>query len=189
MTLPNLLTLLRIMAIPLIVAGIVVPGTFAGVDFRGWASALFVAAAVTDWLDGYLARRLDQGSALGRMMDPIADKMLVASILVALTATGELGGWAIVPTLIIIGRELLISGLREALAGRTVSLPVSYLAKIKTSVQLLALILLLAAPLGPATLGTIGLGALWLAALLTLVTGAQYVATGVRHLGAASAGE
>ncbi len=187
MTLPNLLTLLRVAAIPLIVAAIVVPGSLAGIDLRIWATALFIVAAVTDWLDGFLARVLGQGSVLGRMMDPVADKVLVASILVSLTATGELAGWEIVATIAIIARELLISGLREALAGQMVELPVTYLAKIKTAVQLVALALLLAAPLTPAIMAQTGPAALWLAALLTLVTGAQYFATARRHLGSTQA--
>ena len=189
MTLPNLLTLLRIAAIPLIVAGTVIPGSLVGLDLRGWATALFMAAAITDWLDGFLARQLGQGSALGRVMDPIADKVLVASILVALTATGELAGWAVVATLVIIARELLISGLREALAGHTIALPVTFLAKVKTTVQLIALVFLLAAPLAGAPVREIGLAALWLAAALALITGVQYIALGLRHLGAAGAGE
>lgn len=189
MTLPNLLTLLRVAAIPLIVAGIVLPPDFAGTDLRLAAAMLFIFASATDWLDGYLARRLDQSSAIGRMMDPIADKMLVASVLVALCASGELTGWAVVPTLIIIAREILVSGLREALAGYTVSLPVSFLAKIKTTVQLVALILLIAAPVTASPVVMIGLAALWCAALLTLVTGLQYLVTGLRHLGATRSGE
>lgn len=189
MTLPNLLTLLRVAAIPLIVAGIVVPAAIGGKDFRLIAALLFVAASATDWLDGYLARRLDQISALGRMMDPIADKLLVASVLVALSTTGELTGWHIVPTLIIIARELLVSGLREALASRTVALPVSFLAKIKTTVQLVALILLIAAPVTEAPVGIAGLAALWIAAALTLFTGLQYFAAGLRHLDATNPGE
>lgn len=181
MTLPNLLTLLRVAAIPLIVAGIVLPAPYASADLRLAAAVLFIGASATDWLDGYLARRLDQISALGRMMDPIADKMLVASVLVALSASGDLTGWAIIPTLIIIARELLISGLREALAGRT-SLPVSFLAKIKTTVQLVALILLIAGPVTAPEVVAVGIAALWLAAALTLFTGLQYFATGLRHL-------
>jgi len=187
MTLPNLLTLLRIIAIPPIVVAIVMPGvSIAGIDLRGWATALFVLASVTDWLDGYLARRLQQGSSLGRMMDPIADKVLVAAVLVSLTATGELAGWPIIATLVIIARELLISGLREALASETVALPVTFLAKIKTTVQFVALTLLIGAPLVTPVIGDIGLGALWLAALLTAVTGAQYFGAGMRHLDAST---
>jgi cardiolipin synthase len=189
MTLPNLLTLLRVAAIPLIVAGIVVPASIAGKDLRLVAALLFVAASATDWLDGYLARRLHQMSALGRMMDPVADKMLVASVLVALSASGELTGWDVVPTLIIIARELLVSGLREALASYTVALPVTFLAKIKTTVQLVALILLIGAPVTMPAIVDLGLAALWLAAALTLVTGLQYLAAGVRHLDAARPGE
>lgn len=189
MTLPNLLTLLRVAAIPLIVAGIVVPESVGGADLRALATMLFVFASATDWLDGYLARRLDQMSAIGRMMDPIADKMLVASVLIALCASGELQGWEVIPTLIIIARELLVSGLREALAGQTVSLPVTFLSKIKTTIQLIALILLIGAPVTAAPVGEIGIAALWLAAALTLVTGLQYLTTGLRHLSAARPGE
>ena len=192
MTLPNLLTLLRVAAIPLIVAGIVAPAPVLGIDIRLLAVLLFMAATATDWLDGYLARRLDQISTQGRMMDPVADKMLVASVLVALSAAGELSGWEVIPTLIIIARELLISGLREALASRTVILPVTFLAKIKTSVQLAALTLLIAAPLhflAPLPVTEVAIAALWLAAALTLVTGMQYLFTGLRHLGAVRPGE
>jgi cardiolipin synthase len=189
MTLPNLLTLLRVVAIPPIVVSIMVPGSLAGIDLRVWASALFLAAAVTDWLDGYFARRFGLGSAWGRMMDPIADKVLVASVLVCLTATGELVGWAIIPTLVIITRELLVSGLREALAGQTVILPVTFLAKIKTTTQLVALVLLLAVPAEPALVWQAGLAALWLAAVLTVITGAQYYSAGLRQLGATMTGK
>ena len=161
-SLPNLLTVSRIVATPVVVASFYVPGGFA----RWFACALFTAAAVTDWLDGHMARRWQQQSEIGRFLDPIADKLLVSATILMLTAFGRLSGEAILPALVILCREILVSGLREYLAGLRVGMPVSRLAKWKTFIQMVA----------------IGETLLWAAALLTLVTGYDYLVAGLRHI-------
>jgi cardiolipin synthase len=180
LTLPNLLTLARIAAIPPAVALFFVPA--------GWADwallALFVAAALTDWLDGYLARLRAEESPFGRFLDPIADKLLVSALLFMLAATARLPDLSVVPAVVILLRELLISGLREFLAGLSVALPVSRLAKYKTAVQMTAIALLIVAPTGTAglPLDRLGAVALWLAGLLTVLSGWDYLRVGLRHL-------
>ncbi|MEI6986592.1 MAG: CDP-diacylglycerol--glycerol-3-phosphate 3-phosphatidyltransferase, partial [Rhodospirillaceae bacterium] len=134
MSLPNLLTLARIAAIPPAVALFYVPWAWADWVLLG----LFLSAAFTDWLDGHLARALKQESAFGRFLDPIADKLLVMALLFMLAATGRLPDLSVVPGVMILLREILISGLREFLAGVGVSLRVSGLAKWKTAVQMVA---------------------------------------------------
>jgi len=178
--LPNLLTLARIAAIPVIVASFY----FSGEGARWLACVLFVAASVTDFFDGYLARRLGSTSAIGRFLDPIADKLLVAAVLLLLAAFGGLTPGGVVAALAILLREVLVAGLREHLAEMKVGLPVSRLAKWKTAVQLAALTLLLIAsalPMRP-WLQYLGEGCLWLAALLTVVTGWDYLRVGVRQM-------
>ncbi len=188
--LPNLLTISRIAAIPLIVL-LVAVHTPAG-DLA--ASLVFAAAAVTDWLDGRLARTRRQTSDLGRMLDPIADKLLVGATLMLLAGFGRLGGWGIYPAIVIMLREILVSGLREYLAGVRVGLPVTRLAKWKTAAQMIALGLLLAgtsgarvAGLGPVPVAPLGTLMLWAAAALTIVTGWDYLTAGLRHVGAPAA--
>ena len=145
-SLPNLLTLSRIVVIPLVVATFYVLGDYA----RWLGCALFSAAGVTDWLDGHVARRWEQQSELGRFLDPIADKLLVAATLFMLTASGRLSAPAVLPALVILCREILVSGLREYLAGLRVGVPVSRLAKWKTVIQMVAIGLLLVGDAGPA---------------------------------------
>lgn len=181
LTLPNLLTYARILAVPAVVGCFYFEGNTA----RWIALAIFIAAAVTDFFDGYLARAWQQQSALGRMLDPIADKLLVSVCLMLLVAKGDIGGWSLIAAIIILCREILVSGLREFLAELRVSVPVTKLAKWKTTVQLVALALLLAGPAGEDVLpGTelAGLIALWLAAVLTLYTGYDYFRVGIGHL-------
>ena len=120
LSVPNLLTLSRILAVPIVVATFYVTGDYA----RWFACALFTAAAVTDWLDGHMARRWAQQSEIGRFLDPIADKLLVAATLFMLTTMGRLSALAVFPALVILCREILVSGLREYLAGLRVGLPV-----------------------------------------------------------------
>src|SRR5205085_7272933 len=129
---PNLLTLSRILAIPVVIASFYVDGEFA----RWFACVVFSAAGFTDWLDGHMARRWAQQSEIGRFLDPIADKLLVAATLLMLTTTGRLGYGAVLPALVILCREILVSGLREYLAELRVGLPVSRLAKWKTAIQM-----------------------------------------------------
>ena len=142
MTLPNLLTLARLLATPLIALLAAAGGPDGGL----YAAALFAAAAVTDWLDGYLARKLNQTSAFGAMFDPIADKVQVGVVLGVLLWLGALGGWHLVPALAILAREVFVSGLREAMAATNAPrIPSSFAAKAKTTFQMAALALLLLA--------------------------------------------
>ncbi|MFI4948865.1 MAG: CDP-diacylglycerol--glycerol-3-phosphate 3-phosphatidyltransferase [Alphaproteobacteria bacterium] len=180
-SLPNLLTLSRILAIPIVVASFYVSGDYA----RWFACALFSAAGVTDWLDGHMARRWAQQSDLGRFLDPIADKLLVAATLFMLVAKGRLSAeWALLPALVILCREILVSGLREYLAELRVGLPVSKLAKWKTAIQMVAIGVLIVGKAGPAFLPVVTVGEflLWVAALLTLVTGYDYLRAGLAHM-------
>jgi cardiolipin synthase len=142
--------------------------------------AVFVAASVTDWIDGWLARRWEQQSDFGKVLDPIADKLLVAAALFMLAAFDRLSIPSIVAAIAILGREILVSGLREFLAGRA-SLPVTALAKWKTAVQMIAIAVLLVAPAAPGglPLQRIGEAGLWAAAVLTLVTGWDYLRRGL----------
>lgn len=178
--LPNLLTFSRIAVIPLLVATFYLP--------RGpgnWIGCiLFVAAAVTDWLDGHFARRWKQQSEIGRFLDPIADKLLVGAALFMLAASQRISPSAILPALVILSREILVSGLREYLAGLRVRVPVSALAKWKTAIQMTAIGILLVGDAGPTLLPLrlIGETLLWVAALLTIVTGYDYLRAGLRHM-------
>jgi cardiolipin synthase len=184
-SLPNLLTLSRILAVPVVVATFYVDGDYA----RWFGCALFTAAALTDWLDGHVARRWSQQSELGRFLDPIADKLLVAAILLMLTASARLPAGALLPALVILCREILVSGLREYLAGLRVGLPVSKLAKWKTAIQMTAIGFLIVGDAGPGFIPVEEIGAvlLWAAGLLTLVTGYDYLRAGLTHMSRAPA--
>ena len=187
--LPNLLTLSRIAAIPLLIALAVLRHPAADMA----SCAVFSAAAITDYFDGRIARTRRQTSNLGRMLDPIADKLLVGAALMLLAGLGRLGAWGLYPALVILLREILVSGLREYLAGLRVGLPVTGLAKWKTGFQMGALGTLLA---GDETAGLLGLqilpvagigqAMLWVAAVLTLWTGWDYLTAGLRHAGPSS---
>ena len=180
--LPNSLTFLRLLAAP----GVAVMFLYFHRPWADWfALALFIGAAITDWFDGYLARVWEQQSALGRMLDPIADKLLVAACLLMLVSNKTITGLSVWAALIILSREILVSGLREFLAELRVSVPVTQVAKWKTTLQLLALGFLIAGPAGePVLPGTIkiGIGLLWVAAILTLYTGWDYFRAGIRHV-------
>ena len=180
-SLPNILTYGRIAAVP-VLAGVLFFGT--SETSRWLAFAIFVLACLTDWLDGYLARIWEQQSNLGRMLDPIADKLLVGATLLMLVHVGTIGGWSIWAALIILSREILVSGLREFLAELNVKVHVTQLAKWKTAMQFVALAMLLAGPAAESVLrGTTNAGVvlLWIAALLTLLTGYDYLQAGIRH--------
>lgn len=181
MSLPNLLTYGRIAAIPAIVILFHVWG-----DFGRWLSLfVFIVASLTDWLDGYLARAWQQQSALGRMLDPIADKLLVAVTLLLLVSDFTIGGWSLVAAIIILSREILVSGLREFLAEVQVRVPVSQVAKWKTVLQMVALGFLICGPAGDRFfpyISYIGLLLLWVSALITVYTGYDYFRGGLRHL-------
>ena len=187
LTLPNMLTLSRIFAVPILVFLLWHPGWF---DYA-LAFGLYVLMGVTDYFDGYLARAQGAVSRLGVFLDPIADKIMVASVIVMLVAfdsvaTGHplVEGWHAIAALVILLREIAVSGLREFLAELRVSMPVSKLAKWKTTFQLVALGALIlggATPQWPWVHHT-GLVCLWSAALLTLITGWDYLRAGIRHM-------
>jgi cardiolipin synthase (CMP-forming) len=183
--LPNLLTLSRIAAIPVLVACVAL-GTPWGDVF---ACVVFAIAAITDYFDGKLARDRAQTSDIGRMLDPIADKLLVGASLMMLAGSARLTNWGLYPAIVIMLREILVSGLREYLGAIRISLPVTQLAKWKTALQLVAIGFLLAGDAGDAVffpslplVTPIGLALLWLSALLTLYTGWDYLRAGMRHL-------
>lgn len=202
LSLPNLLTYSRIVAVPLVVACMYWQAILqGGLWLRLVALTIFIAAGITDFFDGYLARSWGQQSALGRMLDPIADKLLVSSCLLMLAADESIKGWSLFAAIIILCREILVSGLREYLAELRVSVPVTQLAKWKTTLQLVAIGFLLGGeavdnllpewmlawrwklnddPL--ALTSTIGLVLLWVSAILTLYTGWDYFRAGLRHI-------
>jgi CDP-diacylglycerol--glycerol-3-phosphate 3-phosphatidyltransferase len=176
-TLPNLLTYGRIVLVP-VIAILVVAGPPA---LRWLALLLYVLAAVSDFFDGYLARRWNQGTELGRMLDPIADKLLVGALIVVFAWDRTLGAWDLIPAIAILLREIFVSGLREFLGPRNIVVRVTQLAKWKTTAQMLALVFLFLAPLIAAA-APVALVLLWIAALLTVVTGAQYFLGAWPHL-------
>ena len=185
MSLPNILTLSRIVTVPLLVALLWFPGWELGYAL---GFALYCLMGITDYFDGYLARSNGQVSKLGVFLDPIADKIMVAAVIMMLVGTrhesASISGLHIIPAIIILLREITVSGLREFLAGLQVSLPVSQLAKWKTALQMVALGALILAGALPLLvwIKQIGIGALWAAAALTLVTGWDYLRVGLRHM-------
>ncbi len=185
-SIPNLLTYGRILCVPLIVLCFFVEGKLEGSDFARWVALwIFVIASVTDFLDGYLARIWNQTSNIGRMLDPIADKLLVSAILLLVAADGTIAGWSLWAAIIILCREILVSGLREYLAALKVSVPVTRIAKWKTTAQLVAIAFLLAGPAGDKVLPyttEMGICLLWIAALLTIYTGYDYFRAGLKHV-------
>jgi cardiolipin synthase len=185
LALPNLLTYGRIAAVPAVVGCMYWQLLHGGFALRWVALVIFIVAGVTDVLDGYLARMWDQQSSFGRMLDPIADKLLVASCLLMLAANRTIMGPSLWAAIVILCREILVSGLREYLAELRVSVPVTRLAKWKTTLQLVAIGFLLAGDAGDAIVPVvtlIGLSLLWVSAILTLYTGWDYFRAGVRHL-------
>jgi cardiolipin synthase len=180
-SLPNLLTYARILMVPGLVGAFYLEG-----DVANWtALTLFILAAITDYFDGYFARAWHQVSALGRMLDPIADKLLVSAALFMLVAKGTIGWDSVLAAIVILSREILVSGLREFLASVRVSVPVSQLAKWKTAIQMIAIGFLLAGPAGDKLIPYVtqtGTALLWIAALLTLYTGYDYLNAGLRHV-------
>ncbi len=185
LALPNILTYARIAAVPVVVACMYGSNILQGGLWLRWvALAVFIAAGVTDILDGYFARTWGQQSTLGRMLDPIADKLLVSSSLLMLAAEETIHGWTLLAAVVILCREILVSGLREFLAELRVSLPVTRLAKWKTTVQLVAIGFLIANDAGDRIVPgvtEIGLILLWISALVTLYTGWDYLRAGLHH--------
>jgi cardiolipin synthase len=184
--LPNILTYGRIVAVPIVVGCMFWQSILDGGLWLRWvALAVFIAAAITDFFDGYLARIWAQQSSLGRMLDPIADKLLVASCLLMMAAEDTIHGWSLFAAIVILCREILVSGLREYLAELRVSVPVTRLAKWKTTLQLVAVGFLIAGDAGDAVIPIVtkvGIILLWLSALLTIYTGWDYLQAGIHHL-------
>ena len=186
LALANMLTYARIAAVPVVVGLLFWQSILGGGLWLRWvALAFFIAAGVTDILDGYVARKLGQQSSLGRMLDPIADKLLVASCLLMLAADETIRGWTLFAAVIILCREILVSGLREYLAELRVGVPVTRLAKWKTSAQLVAVGFLVAGEAGDQVVpmvSQVGIWLLWLSAMLTLYTGYDYMRAGLRYM-------
>ena len=187
LTLPNLLTLSRILAVPLLVFLLWKPAPY---DYL-ITFVLYCVVGITDYFDGYLARAQAKISRLGQFLDPIADKIMVAAVLVMLMASRKADGdppivenWSVIPALVILLREIIVSGLREFLAPLNISVPVSRLAKWKTAFQLISLGALILGGAVPTQewVHLVGIFSLWLAAALTLVTGYDYLRTGLKHL-------
>lgn len=179
-TLPNLLTIIRIALIPVVVVLF-----YFDRSLSNWiVASIFVLACITDYLDGYFARVLKQTSTFGIFLDPIADKLLVAATLLMLVGFGRIQGLSLIPAVIILCREILVSGLREFLAEARVSVPVTRLARWKTGLQMVALTCLIIEDipgffLSISAIGTLGL---WVAAFLTLITGFDYLRAGLKHM-------
>jgi len=179
-TVPNLLTFSRIVMIPVVVGLF-----FLDRPLGNWlAGTIFIVACITDYLDGYFARTLKQTSSLGTFLDPMADKLLVAATLLMLVGMDRIVGIHLIPAVIILCRELLVSGLREFLADLKVSVPVSQLAKWKTALQMVALTCLIIDDIPGLSLpiDTLGLWGLWVSAALTLITGYDYLQAGFKHM-------
>ena len=181
---PNILTIGRIILVPFFVLAFYLPGFYGDLT----AFAIFVIASFTDFLDGMLARMMGEESKLGELLDPIADKIIVATALILLVMDGTIRHYEVIAAIIILTREILISGLREFLAKGQIKLPVSNLAKLKTFLQMLAIALLLTGETGNKILSfqdynaqTIGIILLWLSAFLTLYTGYEYLRKGIDH--------
>ena len=185
---PNLLTYGRILCVPLIVLCFFIEGKLSISNTARWVALwIFIIASITDFLDGYLARIWNQTSNIGRMLDPIADKLLISSILLLVAADQTIAGWSLWAAIIILCREILVSGLREYLAQLKVSIsvPVSRIAKWKTTAQMVAIAFLLAGPAGDEILPhttQIGIVLLWISALLTIYSGYDYFRVGLKHI-------
>lgn len=180
--LPNILTLSRVAIIPLLIGLFYIPGPLSDLLM----ACLFILACLTDFFDGYFARTLGQTSAFGRFLDPVADKLLITSTLFMLVGVHRIEGISLIPAVIILCREILVSGLREFLATLKIGLPVSQLAKWKTSIQMISLVGLLIGNSGYLSIfgisfGTLGLIFLWFAGFLTLITGYTYLKEGLRY--------
>ena len=181
---PNILTVGRILIVPFFVLAFYLPGFYGDLT----ALILFIVASFTDFLDGMLARFLGEESKLGELLDPIADKIIIATALILLVMDGTIRNYEVIAAIIILTREILISGLREFLAKGKIKLPVSNLAKLKTVLQMISIALLLSGETGNKIINfqdynaqTIGIILLWLSAALTLFTGYEYMRKGIDH--------
>lgn len=179
MTIPNILTLLRVALIPIVVVLLIIGESD---TIRWWAFSLFVASAATDFFDGWLARKLNQESDFGRLFDPIADKLLVVAVYFALVDVEIIAGWNVAAVILIVSRELLVSALREFLAERGVTLPSSRQAKTKTAVQLATAAALIISPLFEPQFVQVSLVGLWLATALTISSGYGYWMRSSEHI-------
>lgn len=178
-SLPNIMTIARIMgsiAVPFLIMA-------ETNTLRLIAVIIFAMAAATDWLDGYLARQLDATSSFGRMLDPIADKVLVAVTLLALANVDHWGWMMFIPAILILMREVFVSGLREFMSGRNLVIHVTALAKFKTTAQLIALGFAIASPITPAEwrIDSITIALFWIASGMTLITGWDYFKKALAH--------
>ena len=181
---PNILTIGRIIIVPFFVIAFFLPGFYGDII----ALILFIIASFTDFLDGMLARMMEQESKLGELLDPIADKIIVAAALILLVMNGTIKNYEVIAAIIILTREILVSGLREFLAKGKIKLPVSNLSKLKTVLQMVSIGLLLSGETGNKIINfqdynaqTIGIILLWLSAFLTLYTGYEYLRKGIDH--------
>jgi len=179
-SIPNMITLGRIIAIPGIVALFYLDSPLG----QWLACGLFTIAALTDFLDGYLARAWSQQSAFGKFLDPVADKLLVAATILLLAGFGQISGSTLLPAVVILCREIVVSGLREFLAGVAIGIPVTKLSKWKTALQMVAIGFLIVGQHGPEFIPTrtIGEWCLWIAAIITLCTGYDYLRSGLKHI-------
>ena len=188
LSLPNILTLSRILAVPILVF-LLWPGAKhlgtqpVPLDYA-FAFVLYCLMGITDYFDGYLARARGTVSKLGQFLDPIADKIMIGAVILMLVFTRDIDGWHVIAALIILLREIIVSGLREFLATLQVSVPVSKLAKWKTTFQLVAFggVILAGALPSWEILKPAALALLWAAAVLTMITGWDYLRTGVKHM-------
>jgi len=186
LNLPNILTLGRIFAIPILV----VTYHYEGSKYVWISLTIFFLASVSDYLDGYFARKMNLISNFGKLLDPIADKLIVATVILLLVKNDIITGWHIIAAIVILCREILVSGLREFLAKTTESkedlLPVTYLSKIKTAIQMFALGFLIASPAASQTIlppcHSIGIILLWIASIITMYTGYQYMSKGLKKI-------
>ena len=181
---PNILTIGRIIIVPFFVIAFFLPGFYGDII----ALILFIVASFTDFLDGMLARMMEQESKLGELLDPIADKIIVAAALILLVMNRTIKNYEVIAAIIILTREILVSGLREFLAKGRIKLPVSNLSKLKTVLQMVSIGLLLSGETGNKIINfqdynaqTIGIILLWLSAFLTLYTGYEYLRKGIDH--------
>ena len=181
---PNILTIGRIIIVPIFVFSFYLTGLYGDVI----PFALFIIASFTDFLDGLLARMFKEESKLGELLDPIADKIIVAAALILLVMDGTIKNFEVIAAIIILTREILISGLREFLAKGQIKLPVSNLAKLKTFLQMFSIAILLTGETGKKIINfqdydaqTIGIILLWFSAFLTLYTGYEYIIKGIDH--------
>ncbi|MGB4107124.1 MAG: CDP-diacylglycerol--glycerol-3-phosphate 3-phosphatidyltransferase [Alphaproteobacteria bacterium] len=180
MNLPNILTISRILILPVIIALFLMEGRL-GATAMWWAFGLYAVACITDFLDGWIARKLNQTTAFGTFLDPISDKIFVGALFIVFAGVGRIYGIWMIPAIVIFAREFLVSGLREYLGQKSIALPVTKLAKWKTTSQMVATGILIIGPYVPYGL-SVGHWALTLAALITVITGWGYMKAGLDHM-------